>query len=212
MCYNQAMADQQLIKTDPERHRPWKRIAGQEVKKLEAKAQTSSPINLKDGRILNRFLVSFAKVISRLYLRTIHHAARVANRPVVDIGREYSVSALNDRINTLEEILVRQWSQLKDDDFLSPNEEVKQYIAACHVARQYDRITAQLLSSRLGISQNKAEQLLDQLMEDEVITESYTVSYHDVRRTMIDTTIERKLSTLPQITPTDTVESQTKKH
>ena len=212
MCYNQAMADQQLIKTDPEQHRPWKRIAGQEVKKLEAKAQTSSHINLKDGRILNRFLVSLAKVISRLYLRTVHHAARVANKPVVDIGREYSVSALNDRINTLEEILVRQWSQLKDDDFLSPNEEVKQYIAACHVARQYDRITAQLLSSRLGISQNKAEQLLDQLMEDEVITESYTVSYHDVRRTMIDTTIERKLSTLPQITPTDTVESQTKKH
>ena len=212
MCYNQAMADQQLIKTDPEQHRPWKRIAGQEVKKLEAKAQTSSHINLKDGRILNRFLVSLAKVISRLYLRTVHHAARVANKPVVDIGREYSVSALNDRINTLEEILVRQWSQLKDDDFLSPNEEVKQYIAACHVARQYDRITAQLLSSRLGISQNKAEQLLDQLMEDEVITESYTVSYHDVRRTMIDPTIERKLSTLPQITPTDTVESQTKKH
>ena len=206
------MADQQLTKTDSEHHRPWKRIAGQEVKKLEAKAQTISYVNLKDSRILNRFLVSFAKVISRLYLRTIHHAARVANRPVVDIGREYSVSALNDRINTLEEILVRQWSQLKDDDFLSPNEEVKQYIAACHVARQYDRITAQLLSSRLGISQNKAEQLLDQLMEDEVITESYTVSYHDVRRTMIDTTIERKLSTLPQITPTDTVESQTKKH
>ena len=212
MCYNQAMADQQLIKTDPEQHRPWKRIAGQEVKKLEAKAQTSSHINLKDGRILNRFLVSLAKVISRLYLRTVHHAARVANKPVVDIGREYSVSALNDRINTLEEILVRQRSQLKDDDFLSPNEEVKQYIAACHVARQYDRITAQLLSSRLGISQNKAEQLLDQLMEDEVITESYTVSYHDVRRTMIDTTIERKLSTLPQIASTDTVESQTKKH
>lgn len=206
------MGDQQLVKTDSDQHRPWKRIAGQEVKKLAAKNQTSSHLNLRDNHALNRLVSNLAKFISRLYLLTIHHAARIANRPVVDIGREYSVSALNDRINTLEEILVRQWSQLKDDDFLSPNEEVKQYIAACHVARQYDRITAQLLSNRLGISQNKAEQLLDQLMEDEVITESYTVAYHDVRRTMIDTTIERKLSSLPQITSTDTVESQAKKH
>ena len=206
------MSDQQLAKTDSDQHRPWKRIAGQEVKSHTAKTQTSSNINLKDNRIINRLATSLIKAISRLYLRTIHRAARIANRPIVDIGREYSVSALNDRINTLEEILVRQWSQLKDDDFLSPNEEVKQYIAACHVARQYDRITAQLLTSRLGISQNKAEQLLDQLMEDEVITESYAVTYHDVRRTMIDTTIERKLSSLPQITPTDPIESRVKKH
>ena len=206
------MSDQQLAKTDSDQHRPWKRIAGQEVKSHTAKTQTSSNINLKDNRIINRLATSLIKAISRLYLRTIHRAARIANRPIVDIGREYSVSALNDPINTLEEILVRQWSQLKDDDFLSPNEEVKQYIAACHVARQYDRITAQLLTSRLGISQNKAEQLLDQLMEDEVITESYAVTYHDVRRTMIDTTIERKLSSLPQITPTDPIESRVKKH
>lgn len=208
------MDDQLINQSVSDERYPWKRIAGQVVEKYTTETSLTAGKQIARGTSghIRRTLKYLGKVTSLLILKAVHSLARIANRPVVDIGREYSVSALNERINILEEVLVRQWSQLKDGDFLTPNDEIKQYIAACHVARQYDRITTQLLSSRLGVSKNEAEQLMDQLLEDEVITESYTVTYHDVRRTMIDATIERKLTSLHPLTPTDSHDSRVKKH
>ncbi len=209
------MASHQISNSNEVEPRPWKRIAGQELQSRAAQPATSniSTATLPPRGWLRHIVSQLTLAISKLFIGVVHRIAKSVNKPVIDIGREYSVSALNERINTLEEILVRQWSQFKDEDFLTAHDEIKQYIAACHVARQYDRITAPLLSSRLGIRQAKAEQLIDRLMEDEVITESYTVTYHDVRRTMVDATIERQLQSMRNVAPSEAAnQNLIKKH
>lgn len=194
---------------------PWKRIAGKEIGSRSENTQSNSagPIESQTPSLIRRVLAYLQNTVSNLFIHVVHKVSRSINKPMVDIGREYSVSDLNSRINTLEEILIRQWSQLPDSEIMSPKDEVKLYVAACHVARQYDRITSSLLATRLGVSQNRAELLLEQLMGDEVITESYTVTYHDVRKAMVEATIERQLHDARTIIKNESDESPSaKKH
>src|SRR5690606_11270316 len=192
------MSQEKIDDTNLDEERPWKRI-GKTV--IEKHAKQEEEKLAEQGRIPRALEQAFPKTlraVSNIFLNIVHVASRVARRPVVDIGQTYSVSALNERIVQLEEILVRQWTNYREDDYLTPNDQVQQYLAACHVARQYDRITLEQLSTRLGVSQRKAAMLLDQMMEDEIITESYTVTYHDVRRAAVDAAIEHQLGAIPR--------------
>lgn len=207
-----------IARQSNESEESWKRIGRKRIdahiqakeRQKGLKPESQSPI-LKSLFSASQLLKNVA---ANLFLSLVHISSRITNKPIVDIGQKYSVSALNERINTLEEILVKQWTNLKDDDFLTPNEEIKQYIASCHVARQYDRITPEHLSQRLGVDHSKADALINQMIEDEILTESYTVTYHDVRRSNIDAAIEIRLKSLRKVTPDESAASSsaTKKH
>lgn len=193
----------------------WKRLGQKRIQQHAEKSEQEKQSDfLTVPEWMKRPFRGLRNIAANVFLSLVHISARLTNRPIVDIGQKYSVSTLNERIDMLEEVLIKQWTNYKDEDFLTPNEEIRQYISACHVARQYERITPELLVARLGVSQSKAELLIDHMVSDEIVTESYTVTYHDVRRRAVDEVIERSISSLKKTSPTETTSqpSSDKKH
>lgn len=178
------MSDYKLESTNINENRTWKRLGYTVLKEsLETRHEPNRPASLFKRLI---------QAVATVFLNLVDKAARLVNKPVVDIGREYSVSALQERIATLEDVLIRQWSNSAVDP-LSPSDELKQYVAACHVARQYERVSKELLAKRLDVSPATAAMLLDRMESEGVITESYTITYHDVRHTIIEAAIEHQV-------------------
>jgi hypothetical protein len=164
-------------------------------------------------RLIGRSVRTVKVLSANAFIYLVHISTQVANKPLVDIGRQYSVSELNARIEQLEEALIKQWTGLKDADMLSAQEEVRLYVAACHVVRQYDRVTLELLMQRLNIGAARAILLMGRLQEDQVITEGYDVTYHDVMRQAAEVIMERELNALDkQAASTDIPKPPAKSH
>lgn len=190
--------------------------AWQRMSQSELQEYTKAHLAAEDQDILDRYTVirviknTILKwvllaggLLSRIAFRIIHWSARAAGQPLVDLDQKYSADQMNQRISQLEILLLNQWSNINENDFSTPNNEIKKYLAACHVARQYDRVSVDLLRKRLDISTSKAETLVGQLVIDGVITEPYAETYYDVRRSTIDEVIARYVADLQKIAPSD---------